>query len=53
MAAHPSQHDRPYTPDEAEFLAACERFRQAHGLPFLRTTHYLTVLISLGYRKTS
>jgi hypothetical protein len=48
---HPSQHDRPYPPAEAEFLAACEAYRQGRGLRFLRATDYLAVLLALGYRR--
>jgi hypothetical protein len=40
-----------YTAVEALYLAACEKYRSANGLLFLRATDYLKVLLSLGYRR--
>jgi hypothetical protein len=40
-----------YTPEEAEFLAALDRYKRRHRRPHPRWTEVLAVLRSLGWRK--
>ena len=40
-----------YTPEEAAFIKAVERYRTEHHRPFLTCVEILEVAKSLGYRK--
>jgi hypothetical protein len=40
-----------YSPEEAEFLAAIDRYKRANRRPHPRWTEVLAVLRSLGWRK--
>lgn len=42
-----------YTDDEAEFLAAVERFKKANRRPFPTYSEILAVAKALGYRKAA
>jgi hypothetical protein len=48
---HPCTSDVDYTPDEAEFLGAVDRFRRERGRPFPTLCELLAVARELGYRK--
>jgi hypothetical protein len=42
---------RIYDEEAAEFLRACESYRERRHLRFLSATDYLRVLLSLGYHR--
>ena len=44
-------HDREYTADEAEWLAAVDAYKRAASRPFPTLCELLAVARSLGYRK--
>lgn len=47
----PLTANRLYDADEAAFLRAADAYRRASRRPFLTAIDYLSVAISLGYRK--
>jgi hypothetical protein len=40
-----------YDEAEAEFLRACEQYRERQHLKFMKATDYFRVVIELGYEK--
>lgn len=49
--AHGLEDETLYTPAEAEFLQAMDRYKRDNRRPFPTWSEVLQVLVSLGYRK--
>jgi hypothetical protein len=47
----PATCDPDYTPEQVEFLRACDLIRERLHKRFLTATDYLEVAVQLGYRK--
>lgn len=47
----PLTTDTDYSDIEREWLAACERYRQSSGRPYLLATDYLRIALQLDYRR--
>lgn len=48
---NPALTERIYSPEEWEFMKACEEYKREYGLRFLNDSDYFRVLYRLGYRK--